>query len=677
MLAGSTPVDTDTLCVNTLRFLAVDMVEAAKSGHPGLPLGAAPMAYVLWDRFLRHDPAHPDWPDRDRFVLSAGHGSALLYALLHMTGYDLPLTELQRFRQWASRTPGHPEVHETPGVEVTTGPLGQGFAMAVGLAAAERFLSARYNRDGFRVVDHRTYVLASDGDFMEGISSEAASLAGTMQLGRLVCLYDSNGISLEGPTRFAFTEDVAARFRAYGWHVAEVSDGNDLAAITEAITAARQDESAPHLIVVHTHLGYGSPRQDTKEAHGEPLGPEGTRQTKERLGWPTEPAFLVPEEAKAHMALAGGRGQAARAAWQATWEAYARRYPEQAEELQTAWARGLPSGWDSAFPTFTPAGGEVATRDASARVLQGLASRLPDLLGGSADLAPSTKTLLPNTGDLGVGGGTGRNIHFGVREHAMVAMANGMARHGGLRPYTSTFLIFSDYARGAIRLGALMQAPVLHLFTHDSIALGEDGPTHQPVEQLWALRAIPGLDVVRPADANETAAAWRRAISDRGPVAFALTRQKLPVLDPTAFPVAEGVAHGGYVLRDAPGGSPQVVLVGTGSEVGLCLGAQERLAAEGIGARVVSMPSTSWFDREPESYRTRVLPPDLPCVAVEAGATIGWWKYVGKRGRVVGLDRCGASAPGAQVLRELGFTVERVTEACRAVLGRHESEGRP
>jgi transketolase len=656
----------DSGAIATLRFLSVDMVEAARSGHPGLPLGAAPMAYVLWKRFLRHNPQNPQWPNRDRFILSAGHGSALLYALLHLTGYDLPLEELRRFRQWGSRTPGHPEAELTPGVEVTTGPLGQGFAMGVGMAIAERFLGHLFNREGFPIVDHWTYAIVSDGDLMEGVTGEAAALAVTMGLGKIVYLYDANQISLEGETRLSFTEDVATRFRGYGWEVAEVPDGNDLEAIEAAIRSARRSTDRPHLIIVRTHIGFGSPKQDTKEAHGEPLGPAATRATKERLGWPVEPAFHIPPEVLAELRGAIPRGAEWEGSWKTLFEEYRRAHGPLAEQFERAIRGELPPGWSETLPRFTATEGAVATRDASAKALNLIAQRIPTLIGGSADLAPSTKTLLSGERSL-LGAEVGRNLHFGVREHAMGAAVNGMAMHGGVLPYGSTFLVFADYLRPTIRIGALMRAHGLFIFTHDSVGLGEDGPTHQPVEHLWSLRAIPGITLFRPADANETVEAWRIAVPRAGPILFALTRQKLPVLDPDNYPIAAGVARGGYVLREGEAAA-RIILLATGSEVQIALAAQTQLAREGIAARVVSMPSVELFEEQPIDYRRSVLAPGVPCLAIEAGSPLGWWKYVGARGDVLGVERFGASAPGAEVLTQLGFTAEGVTVRAKKLL---------
>ncbi len=658
----------DRLAVNSLRFLAVDMVEQARSGHPGMPLGAAPMVFVLWDRFLRHNPRNPHWVNRDRFILSAGHGSALLYALLHLTGYDLPLEELQRFRQWGSKTPGHPEYGHTPGVEATTGPLGQGFAMGVGMAIAEQFLAAHFNRPGFPLVDHYTYAIVSDGDLMEGISSEAASLAGTLRLGKLIYLYDHNHISIEGETDLAFTEDVRRRFQAYGWRVLYVPDGTDLDATDAAIRRAQEEPHRPSLIIVRTHIGYGSPKQDTAAVHGEPLGPEAVEATKRELGWPPEPAFHIPAESLKHFRRAVVLGSGWEEAWQRTYDAYRQMFPDLATLFAQAVRGELPGGWEAEVPSFRPDQGPIATREASGKVMNALARRVLAFTGGSADLAPSTKTLLIGYGAFGFDEIYGHNLHFGIREHAMGAIVNGMALHGGIIPYGATFLVFSDYMRPALRLAALMQTHAIFIFTHDSIALGEDGPTHQPVEHLMSLRAIPGLTVIRPADANETVAAWRVAITGRRPVALVLTRQKLPVLDPQRDLVAEGVPRGAYILAEADRETPDVILIATGSEVRLAVGARERLVAEGITARVVSMPSWELFDEQAAEYRQHVLPPGVPKLAVEAGITRGWRDYVGDDGDVIGLDRFGASAPGEIVMERLGFTVDHVVERARRLI---------
>ncbi len=658
----------DELHINTIRFLAVNMVEEAKSGHPGLPLGAAPMAYVLWDRFLRHNPANPLWPNRDRFVLSAGHGSAMLYALLHLTGYDLPLDDLRKFRQLGSRTPGHPEHGHTPGVEATTGPLGQGLANAVGLTLAQRYLASRYNRPKLNIVDHTTFALCSDGDLMEGMGAEAASFAGSMHASPLIVLYDDNRISLEGPTSLSFTENVERRFEAYGWQVAAVEEGNSVEAIDATLRRAVSKPGAPWLIRVHTHIGYGSPRQDTKEAHGEPLGPEGTRETKRKLHWPLEPSFLVPDEAKAHFRRALGRGRALEDEWTALFEEYRRAEPALAKEFLALHAGEVPAAWSPELPSFPPAT-PVATRDASSAVVSVIAPQWAAVLGGAADLAPSTRTLVGGLGDFSFEGERcGRNLHFGVRENAMVSMLNGLALHGGLRPYGATFLIFSDYARPSIRLSALQQLGTVLIFTHDSIALGEDGPTHQPVEQLASLRAIPGLTTIRPADATETVEAWRTLVRQNRPVALVLTRQKLPVLDPASYPIIAGVPRGAYVLAEPATPPAQLVLIATGSEVHLALSARAALAGKGIGARVVSMPCWEWFDAQDAAYRASVLPSGVPRLVIEAASPLGWERYSGEDGAIVGLSRFGASGPGPAVYAHLGFSVDHVVEVAQKLL---------
>ncbi len=661
----------DQLCINTIRTLAMDGVQQANSGHPGLPMGAADVAYVLWTRFLKHNPANPAWPDRDRFVLSAGHGSMLLYSLLHLTGYDLPLEELKSFRQWGSRTPGHPEYGLTPGVETTTGPLGQGFANGVGMAIAERFLAATFNRPGFPIFDHFTYGIVSDGDLMEGVSHEAASLAGHLGLGKLIYLYDDNGISIEGLTDIAFTEDVAARFCAYDWHVQEV-DGYDLDGIAAAIRAAQEETARPSLIVCHTHIGYGSPnKQDTATAHGSPLGEDEVRLTKKALNWPADAHFLIPEEALRVFRRAVEQGQQAEARWRETFERYRAAHPGEAMLLETLWAGELPAGWTEALPTFALSDGPLATRKASGVVLNALASALPTLIGGSADLAPSCATLLDDCADFQYETPAGRNLRFGVREHAMGAILNGLALHGGVIPYGATFLVFSDYMRPPVRLAAMMRLPVIYVWTHDSVWIGEDGPTHQPVEQLAALRAIPNLVVIRPADSNETVAAWRVALERRdGPTALILTRQKLPVLFETMRDPAETVARGAYVLADSSGVS-SVLLIASGSEVHLALEARDLLAQRGVAVRVVSMPSWELFDAQPASYRDSVLPPEVTArLAIEAGVTLGWEKYVGPAGEVVGLDRFGASAPYRVLMEKFGFTADAVAERVLRLLGR-------
>ncbi len=676
----------DQLCVDTLRFLSVDAVQRANSGHPGMPLGAAPMAYALWTKFLKCNPANPDWADRDRFVLSVGHGSALLYSLLHLSGYDLSLDDIKAFRQWGSKAPGHPERGHTPGVEVTTGPLGQGFANALGMAIGEAQLAARYNRPGHTVIDHHTYVIVGDGDLMEGVAAEATSLAGHLRLGKLVCLYDDNRVTLSSGTDMAFTEDRAARFEACGWHTVAVADGNDVDAIALALQAARSETSRPSLILVRTHIGYGSPnKHDSFEAHGSPLGLDEVRLTKQHLGWPNEPPFLIPDTALAHMRQALSRGARDEAAWDARMRAYTLDFPDLATELQCSLRGELPTGWDVDIPTFPADARGIATRAASGKVMNAMAQRLPALTGGSADLDTSTKTALKSLGDFNPpstytddtqgsnGGGwstAGRNLHFGVREHAMGAIVNGLAAHGGFIPFGATFLIFSDYMRPAIRLAALMKLHVVYVFTHDSLAVGEDGPTHQPVEQLASLRAIPGLTVIRPADANEAAVAWKLAVESRQrPVLLALTRQEVPTLDRSRHASAEGLRRGAYVLNDTEGQPPALILIASGSEVALILAAAERLQGEGISVRCVSMPSWDLFDAQPQSYRDGVLPPTVPArLSVELGVTQGWHRYVGDRGDVLGVERFGASAPADILQREYGFTVDNVVSRARTLL---------
>lgn len=681
-------MDLDRMCIDTIRFLSVDAVEKANSGHPGLPLGAAPMAYVLWTKHLKHNPSDPDWFDRDRFVLSAGHGSMLLYSLLYLTGYDLSLDDLKQFRQWGSRTPGHPERGVTPGVEVTTGPLGQGFGNAVGMAIAEAHLAARYNRPGLRLVDHFTYCIASDGDLMEGVASEAASLAGELCLGKLIVLYDDNRISLAASTDLTFREDRAARFRAYGWHTETVDDGNDLEAIDRAITAARAEAARPSLILVRTHIGAGSPnKQDTFAAHGSPLGADEVRLTKQNLGWPLEPDFYVPAEVLAHFRKALDRGRAAQGQWAERLLSYCESYGEEGRELRGVLAGVLPEGWDQGLPVFMPDEKGMATRVASGKVMAALAERLPGFIGGSADLNPSTHTALEGAGDFGcperppadpqgTAGGPwgyeGRNLHFGVREHAMGAILNGLAAHGGLVPFGATFLIFSDYMRPPMRLAALTELGVIYVFTHDSLGLGEDGPTHQPVEQLANLRAVPGLVVIRPADANEVTEAWKMAIEIRNrPVALILSRQNLPVLDRSRLAPADGLHRGAYVISESPTLPPDLLLLASGSEVSLVLGVQERLRERGVNAQVVSMPSWELFEEQTADYWESVLPNEVRArLAVEAGSPQGWDRYVGPDGSVVGIETFGASARGATVLEKYGFTVDNVTARAIELLDR-------
>jgi len=678
----------DQLSINTLRALAIDGIQNANSGHPGLPLGAAPMAYVLWTRLLKHNPANPQWRDRDRFILSGGHGSMLLYALLHLTGYPLTLDDLKQFRQWDSLTPGHPERGLTAGVEVTTGPLGQGFANGVGMAIAEAYLAARYNRPAHEIVNHFTYALVTDGDLMEGVASEAASLAGHLKLGKLIYLYDDNKISLAGTTNLTFTEDIGERFEAYDWHVQRVADGNDLPALQAALENAQAETTRPSLIIVRTHIGFGSPhKQDTFEAHGSPLGVEEVKATKKNLGFPEEPAFFIPGAALENFRAALEQGQLAENEWNVKFSAYAAAYPELAREFELIMRGAIPDKWDADIPTFKPDAKGISTRVAGGQVLDAIAKNIPNLIGGSADLDPSTMTALKGMGDFqaaalehgdtqgSVGGGwsfAGRNIHFGVREHAMGSAANGIAAHGGLIPFTATFFIFSDYMRPAIRLAALMGLHVIFVFTHDSIALGEDGPTHQPIEQLAALRALPHLSLIRPCDANETAEAWRVAIQQtHQPTALVLTRQNLPTLDRTHFAPASELRRGAYILADAPNGQPDLILIASGSEVSLLVQAREKLAAENIHARVVSMPSWDLFEAQPQAYRDSVLPPSVHArLAVEAGVPQGWHKYVGAQGAILGIERYGASAPYQVLFEKFGFTAEHVAARAKQLLQR-------
>jgi transketolase len=680
----STP---DQLCINSIRFLAIDAVQKANSGHPGLPMGAAPMAYILWTRFLKHNPAHPAWWNRDRFLLSAGHGSMLLYSLLFLTGYDLTLEELKQFRQWGSRTPGHPERGLTAGVEITTGPLGQGFANGVGMAIAEAHLAARYNRPGYDVVNHFTYAIVSDGDLMEGVAHEAASLAGHLRLGKLIYLYDDNRICLAGSTGLSFSEDRAKRFSALGWQTITVEDGNDLDAIAGAIQKAKAEPMRPSLILVRTHIGYGSPhKQDSFEAHGAPLGAEEVKATKEHFGWPLDLPFHVPEEALAYFRRSIAQGSKFESDWEEMFAEYSKSYPELAREFQQTMRGDLPPDWVGAIPSFPPDAKGIATRAASGKVINAIGSKIPTLIGGSADLNPSTKTVIKGAGDFqnpgldsngiqgtsgGVWGHEGRNLHFGVREHAMGSIANGLAAHGGIIPFTATFFVFSDYMRPPIRLASLMDLGVIFVFTHDSIGVGEDGPTHQPVEHLAALRSIPGLTLIRPCDANETAVAWRIAVESRHrPVALILTRQDLPIIDRRLYGSPEGLRQGAYVLADLPMKKLDLILIGTGSEVGLILAAQQKLAERGIGTRTVSMPSWELFDAQPQEYKDRVFPPATRVrLAVEAGVSQGWWKYVGDQGDVIAIDHFGASAPAKAVFEKFGYTVDNVVSRALKLLG--------
>ncbi len=659
----------DEKSINTIRFLAADAVQKAESGHPGLPMGAAVMAYVLWTRHLRFNPRNPHWPDRDRFILSAGHGSMLLYALLHLTGLDLPLEEIMNFRQWESKTPGHPESHLTTGVEVTTGPLGQGFANGVGMAIAERFLAERYNTADHTIVDHFIYAIVSDGDLQEGVSAEAASYAGTQRLHKLIYLYDDNEISIEGDTDVTFREDVGMRFRAYGWNVIGPIDGMDLDAIDAALHEAKSQTERPTLIICRTIIGYGSPHKaGTAEAHGEPLGNDELNAAKQNLGWPLEPRFLIPGEVLEHFREAIDRGRALEESWQKRMDAYWAADADKASEFARRIENRLPENWDADIPTFAPADGKVATRAAGGKVLNAIFKNVPEMIGGSADLAPSTKTWLDGAGRFGWDR-RGHNLQFGVREHAMGSMAVGMTRHGGVIPYTATFLVFSDYMRPPIRLACLSEVRVIFVFTHDSVGLGEDGPTHQPIEHLAMLRATPHLWVIRPADANEVAEAWRQAILRvDGPSAIVLTRQGLPVLDRSVLAPASELAKGAYVLKDSTG-TPDIILIATGSEVSLVLDASEQLAADGIKARVVSMPCWDMFEAQSPEYRDSVLLPNVRArLAVEAASPLGWRLWVGDGGDVIGLDRFGASAPGGVALKNLGFNVENVVRRARALL---------
>ncbi len=660
----------DQLCINTLRFLAVDAVEKAKSGHPGTPMGAAVMAYVLWNRFLKHNPADPKWINRDRFVLSAGHASAMLYSLLHLTGYDLPLEEIKQFRQWGSKTPGHPEYRLTPGVEATTGPLGQGFGNGVGMAIAEHWLARHYNRPGYDIIDHYTYAIVSDGDMEEGVSSEAASLAGALGLGNLIYIYDDNGISIEGKTDITFNENVAQRFQAYGWRAIGPIDGLDIDAVDLALKEAHADSTRPTLIICKTIIGYGSPNKaNTGVVHGEPLGEEEVRLAKERLGWRYLEPFTIPPEALAHFRKAIDRGRIRQVEWQKKLEAYRQAFPEEARKLEEDLSGDLPQGWDSELEGLFKESKPIATRDASGRVMNSIAKKVHSLVGGAADLAPSTKTLLKDCPDFKRDSYDGHNMHFGVREHAMGTICTGMALHGGIIPYGATFLIFYDYMRPPVRLAALAELRVIYVFTHDSVGLGQDGPTHQPVEHLMGLRAVPNLVTIRPADATETAEAWRIALERRnGPTALILTRQSVPVLDRQMLAPASGVRRGGYVLWEA-GNQPKIILIGTGSEVHIALQAGKLLMEKGVSTRVVSLPSWALFDAQPAEYRNSVFPHDLRArVSIEAGSPMGWERYVGLDGIAIGLSRFGASAPGEVIYEKLGLTAERVTDTALNLL---------
>ncbi|WP_457635575.1 transketolase [Persephonella sp.] len=656
----------DWLCINTIRVLSLDQIQTAKSGHPGMPLGASPMAYVLWDKFLRHNPKNPDWFNRDRFILSAGHASAMLYSLLHLYGYDLSLEELKRFRQWGSKTPGHPEYGHTPGVEATTGPLGQGFGMGVGMAIAECFLSNYFNRDGFNIIDHYTYAIVSDGDLMEGISSEAAALAGRLKLGKLIYLYDDNRITIDGPTDITWTEDIELRFKAHGWHVITVPDGEDLDAVYGAIKAAQDEKEKPSLIRIRTHIGWHSPKQDDPAVHGAPLSEEEARETKKALGFPEDKMFYIPEEALKHFRKAVERGKELEKEWNDLFDEYKKRYPELAQEFERFVKGELPEDWDKELPVYTDTSKKIATRSASGETLNILADKVPNLIGGSADLAHSNKVFLKGKGEFYCDTPSGRNIHFGIREHAMGSAVNGMALHGGIIPFGATFFVFSDYMRASVRLAALMGIHSTFIYTHDSIGVGEDGPTHQPVEHLMSFRVMPDLIVIRPADANETVEAWKIALREKKPVLLVLTRQNVPVLDPEKYPISEGVKKGAYILEDAE--NPDLILIGTGSEVHVCLGAKGILEKEGIKVRVVSMPSWELFFRQPDDYKKEVLPEELPKVAVEAGSSLGWKEIVGDKGIVIGMEGFGASAPGNELMERFGFTPENVAQKAKKLL---------
>jgi len=664
---SNTTPELDQLCINTIRALSLDAVQKANSGHPGLPLGAAPMAYVLWTRFLRHNPRNPKWDNRDRFLLSAGHGSMLIYSLLHLTGYDLPLDELKNFRQWGSKTPGHPEYGLTPGIEITTGPLGQGFANGVGMAMGAAHLGAKFNKEGFPVIDHYVYAIVSDGDVMEGVASETASLAGHLKLGKLIYLYDDNHVTIEGFTSLAFSEDVPKRFEAYGWHTRTVTDGNNLEDIEAAIREAQSVTDKPSLISVKTVIGFGMPTQGTRKAHSDAPGEDAVKETKRHLGWPEDKQFYIPEEALAHFREAIQRGEQFESEWNELVNNYEQRHAEDAKTFRTTMSGELPEGWEDHLPKFEDAK-PMATRVASGEVINALAPVMPMLIGGSADLGVSNNTDIKEGGSFEAGTYDGRILHFGVREHAMGSTMTGISLNGGLIPFGGTFLTFSDYMRPAIRLAALSEVQVIYVFTHDSIGLGEDGPTHQPIEHLAALRAIPHLFVIRPADSAEVSEAWRIAILRRSaPTALALTRQKVPVIDRMKFAKAEGLRRGAYVLADAE--TPRVILIATGSEVSLALEAREKLEAERVPTRVVSMPCWELFDEQSQEYRDEVLPPTVTArLAVEAGVRQGWDRYVGSSGDVVCLDRFGASAPGEVALRELGFNVDNVLKHARALL---------
>ncbi len=656
----------DELCINTIRILSLDQIQKAKSGHPGMPLGASPIAYVLWDKFLRFNPKNPNWFNRDRFILSAGHASAMLYSLLHLYGFDLPLEELKRFRQLGSKTPGHPEYGLTPGVEATTGPLGQGFAMGVGMAIAECYLANYFNREGFNIIDHYTYAIVSDGDLMEGISYEAAALAGRLKLGKLIYLYDDNHITIEGDTNLAWNEDIELRFKALGWHVITIPDGNDIEAIYGAIKSAQDEKEKPSLIRIRTHIGYGSPKHDNPAVHGAPLSEEEAKATKRFFGFPEDKSFYIPEEALKHFREAIDRGKKLEEEWNNLFKEYEKAYPDLAKEFKQFINGELPEDWDKDLPIYRDTSKKIATRTASGNTLNVLVNKLKNLIGGSADLAPSNKVVLKGKGDFYCDTPSGRNIHFGVREHSMGAIVNGMALHGGLIPFGATFFVFSNYMRPAIRMAALMGVHSIFVFSHDSIGVGEDGPTHQPIEQLMSFRAMPNITVIRPADANETVEAWKLAISRKKPVMLVLTRQNVPVLDPDKYPISNGVKRGAYILVDE--NNPDVILVATGSEVSVALEAKELLNEDGIKARVVSMPSWEIFKEQDEDYRKKVIPDDIPKVVIEAGISFGWKYIVGDNSLIIGMEGFGLSAPGDVLMKEFGFTGENVANKTKKFL---------
>ena len=660
----------ERLCIDAIRVLSMDAVQKADSGHPGTPMALAPLAYVLWTRHLRYNPANPEWIDRDRFVLSAGHASMLLYSVLYLTGYDVSLDDLKQFRQWESKTPGHPEFGYTPGVETTTGPLGQGVGNSVGMAVAEAQLAAVFNRPGHDIINHHTYFIASDGDVMEGVSHEASSFAGHLRLGKIIGFYDDNHITIEGDTDLTFSDDTAKRYESYGWHIQHVGDANDIDAIDKAIVAAKAVTDRPSLIVLRSHIGFGSPnKQDTAEAHGSPLGPDEIRLTKEALEYPSQEPFYVAPEALAHWRTMAGRGEKLESEWQSRHAEYEKAHPEAAAELARRLRGELIDGWEDLIPSFTAENGNVASRAASGVVLNAIAPKVPELVGGSADLASSTNTIVKGAPSLSASDLSGRNFHFGIREHGMGAVMNGMSVHGGFIPYGATFLIFSDYMRPSVRLASVMHRHVIYVYTHDSIGLGEDGPTHQPIEQLSTLRAIPGFTVIRPADASETAEAWRAALKHSGPVALVLTRQKLGFIDRTKFSSASGVGRGAYILAEAEGGDPQVVLMSSGSEVALIIEAQQKLAKEGVRARVVSMPSHELFDAQDSEYKERVLPRGVKRISIEAGHPMSWQRWVGSDGVALGINRFGASAPYKEIYEHLGITVDKLVETAKTLIG--------